>query len=55
MDTTRPSWVPAQAAIDATTDFHIIFEGQATNGGYAVDDISFTPGTCPSKYIVLLN
>lgn len=48
MDTTRPTWMPAQVTVDATTDFLMILEGQATNGGFAVDDISFTPGTCPS-------
>lgn len=49
MDTTRPVWMPAQVSLDASTDFRIILEGQATNGGFAVDDITFSPGACPSK------
>lgn len=49
MDTRRPTWMPAQVTVDATRDFHIVMEGQATNGGFAVDDITFTPGSCPSK------
>jgi hypothetical protein len=50
MDTTRPIWFPAQVAVDAQTDFHIILEGQATNGGFAVDDLMFSPGSCSSKF-----
>ncbi|XP_024085884.1 MAM and LDL-receptor class A domain-containing protein 1-like isoform X4 [Cimex lectularius] len=49
MDTTRPLWLPAQVTVDSSTDFHIVLEGQATNGGFAVDDISFTPGACPTR------
>jgi len=50
MDTTRPIWFPAQVSVDAQTDFHIILEGQATNGGFAVDDLMFSPGSCSSKF-----
>jgi hypothetical protein len=50
MDTTRPIWFPAQVAVDAQTDFRIILEGQATNGGFAVDDLMFSPGSCSSEY-----
>lgn len=49
MDTTRPMWMPAQVTVESSRDFHIVLEGQATNGGFAVDDITFTPGSCPSK------
>lgn len=52
MDTTRPTWMPAQVTVEASKDFHIVLEGQATNGGFAVDDITFTPGSCPSKCLV---
>lgn len=54
MDTTRPAWMPAQVTVESNKPFHIIMEGQATNGGFAVDDIIFTPGSCPSKYEILL-
>lgn len=50
MDTTRPAWMPAQVTVESNKPFHIIMEGQATNGGFAVDDIIFTPGSCPSKW-----
>ncbi|KAL1130358.1 hypothetical protein AAG570_013296 [Ranatra chinensis] len=49
MDTTRPLWMPAQVTVESGTNFHIILEGQATNGGFAVDDITFTPGVCPTR------
>jgi hypothetical protein len=51
MDTTRPTWFPAQVAVDAQTDFRIILEGQAMNGGFAVDDLMFSPGSCSSELI----
>lgn len=54
MDTTRPTWLPAQVTVDSSKDFHIVMEGQATNGGFAVDDITFTPGSCSSKYTLYI-
>lgn len=50
MDTTRPIWFPAQVAVDAQTDFHVMLEGQAANGGFAVDDLMFSPGSCSSEF-----
>lgn len=50
MDTTRPIWFPAQVAVDAQTDFRIMLEGQAMNGGFAVDDLMFSPGSCSSEF-----
>lgn len=55
MDTTRPTWMPAQVTVDASTDFRIVLSGQATNGGFAVDDITFSSGSCPSKYLFKTN
>lgn len=52
MDTTRPAWMPAQVGVDASRGpFRLILEGQATNGGFAIDDLSFTASgsNCPSK------
>jgi hypothetical protein len=50
MDTTRPIWFPAQVSVDAQTDFRIMLEGQAMNGGFAVDDLMFSPGSCSSEF-----
>lgn len=61
MDTTRPVWLPAQVTVESSKDFHIVMEGQATNGGFAIDDISITPGSCQSmnhfltKTVLFLN
>lgn len=52
VDTARPVWAPAQLTLDATTDFRIVLQGMATNGGFAVDDITFSQGPCPSKRLV---
>jgi hypothetical protein len=49
MDTSRPTWTPAQVPIDTQTDFRIVFEGKATNGGFAIDDIIFSTGSCTGK------
>nr|CAD7458310.1 unnamed protein product [Timema tahoe] len=49
MDTTRPKWTPAQVTVDANTDFRILLEGQATNGGFAVDDLTFSSGSCTTR------
>ncbi|XP_066995484.2 MAM and LDL-receptor class A domain-containing protein 1 [Anabrus simplex] len=46
IDTTRATWTPAQVAVEAVTDFRIVLEGQAINGGFAVDDLTFSPGQC---------
>ena len=48
-DPARPIWMPAQLTIDARTSFRIMLEGQANNGGFAVDDIKILPGSCKSK------
>jgi len=48
-DSSRPKWTPAQFSVDARTSFTILLEGQASNGGFAVDDIKTLPGTCKSK------
>jgi hypothetical protein len=44
----HPNWMPAQFTVDARSPFTIMLEGQASNGGFAVD-IKIIPGTCKSK------
>jgi hypothetical protein len=46
LDTVRPEWRPAQVSLDASNPLRVILEGQANNGGFAIDDISFHPGDC---------
>jgi hypothetical protein len=45
----HPTWTPAQFTTDARLPFTIMLEGQASNGGFAVDDIKTVFGTCGSK------
>ncbi|KAJ1526311.1 hypothetical protein ONE63_009461 [Megalurothrips usitatus] len=54
MDTAHPVWLPAQVALDAAQDFTLLLEGQAVNGGFAVDDITLSPGSCPIRPISAL-
>ena len=49
LNTARPEWMSAQVTVDSRSDFKIVMEGRATNGGYAVDQLVFSPGKCSSK------
>ncbi|GLG93676.1 Uncharacterized protein GBIM_01019 [Gryllus bimaculatus] len=49
VDTARASWSPAQVTVEAATDFRVILEGQAVNGGFAVDDLTFSSGNCQTR------
>ncbi|XP_047739184.1 MAM and LDL-receptor class A domain-containing protein 2 isoform X2 [Hyalella azteca] len=42
----RPEWKFAQVPIPASNDFRITFEGMASNGGFAIDDIKIYKDTC---------
>ncbi|CAL8109886.1 unnamed protein product [Orchesella dallaii] len=46
LNTQSPIWRPAQVSMDGSNPMRIILEGQANNGGFAIDDISFHPGEC---------
>ncbi|PNF30520.1 hypothetical protein B7P43_G09950 [Cryptotermes secundus] len=48
-DPLHPAWTPAQFTIDARLPFTIMLEGQASNGGFAVDDIKTLSGTCETR------
>uniref|UniRef100_A0A6A7FLR1 MAM and LDL-receptor class A domain-containing protein 2-like n=1 Tax=Hirondellea gigas TaxID=1518452 RepID=A0A6A7FLR1_9CRUS len=43
---TRPEWTYAQAPIPANNKFKLAFVGEASNGGYAIDDIKIYSGLC---------
>ncbi|XP_049780981.1 MAM and LDL-receptor class A domain-containing protein 1-like [Schistocerca cancellata] len=49
LDTTRAVWTPAQVTVEAASDFRIVLEGQATNGGFAVDELTFSDGSCSTR------
>jgi hypothetical protein len=48
-DSLHPTWTPAQFTIAARSPFTIMLEGQASNGGFAVDDIKTLSVACESK------
>jgi len=48
-DTRRPTWYYGQVTVNAATPHEITFEGEALDGGFAVDDITFYDGPCQSK------
>ena len=48
LNTARPDWFSGQVTVNAQSDFRLILEGKATNGGFAVDQLIFYPGKCES-------
>jgi hypothetical protein len=36
-------------SVNADTDFRLVLEGKASNGGFAIDHLVFYPGKCTSK------
>lgn len=49
MDTARPQWMSAQTTLSAHSAFSVVLEGEANNGGFAVDDVRVRPGSCQSE------
>ncbi|KAJ1525640.1 hypothetical protein ONE63_008858 [Megalurothrips usitatus] len=49
LDTARPQWMSAQATVAADSAFAVVLEGEASNGGFAVDDVRVRPGSCPTR------
>ncbi|XP_023218145.1 MAM and LDL-receptor class A domain-containing protein 1-like isoform X2 [Centruroides sculpturatus] len=48
-DNNRPEWSYGQVSIDTGADHMIEFEGEATDGGFALDDITFYGGNCQTR------
>ncbi|CAG2170061.1 unnamed protein product [Oppiella nova] len=48
-DTSRPEWIYGQLAINSETPYRIQFEGEASDGGFALDDITFYDGLCQTR------
>ena len=54
LNTARPEWFPGQVTVDSRSDFRVVMEGKATNGGFAIDQLVFSRGKCESMYRKLL-
>ena len=54
LNTARPEWMSAQVTVNSRSDFKIVMEGKATNGGYAIDQLVFSPGKCSRKSLKCL-
>lgn len=48
-DSIKPEWIYAQVAIGVEGSYRVQFEGEASDGGFALDDITYYEGTCQSK------
>ena len=40
--------------MDMRKTFRLVLEGKASNGGFAIDQLTFNPGDCPSRISVLI-
>ena len=43
LNTARPEWTAGQVSVNAATDFRLVLEGKASNGGFAIDQLVLTP------------
>ncbi|XP_015904973.1 MAM and LDL-receptor class A domain-containing protein 1 [Parasteatoda tepidariorum] len=48
-DTSRPDWMYGQVSVATLTAFRVEFEGEATDGGFALDDVTFYDGNCQTR------
>lgn len=49
-DSAKPEWMYAQVAVVPETSYRVQFEGEASDGGFALDDIMYYTGTCHSEF-----
>lgn len=50
LDSVKPEWIYAQVSVTSELVFRIQFEGEAMDGGFALDDIAYYDGACRSKF-----
>ncbi|GIY99313.1 MAM domain-containing protein [Caerostris extrusa] len=48
-DTSRPDWMYGQVSVATLTAYRVEFEGEATDGGFALDDVTFYDGNCQTR------
>ncbi len=53
LNTARPEWTAGQVSVSSNSAFRLAFEGKASNGGFAIDQLVFSPGRCSSEYYKL--
>ncbi|XP_023328229.1 MAM and LDL-receptor class A domain-containing protein 1 [Eurytemora carolleeae] len=46
LDTARPDWEPAQVSVNLNRKIRLLIVGEASNGGFAIDQLTFSPGAC---------
>jgi len=46
LDIARPDWAPAQVSMNSAQGFKLLIVGQASNGGFAIDQLTFNIGDC---------
>eukprot|EP00094_Tigriopus_californicus_P006176 TCALIF_05946-PA protein Name:"Similar to Mamdc4 Apical endosomal glycoprotein (Mus musculus)" AED:0.05 eAED:0.05 QI:15/0.7/0.81/0.90/0.7/0.90/11/507/432 len=49
LNTARPEWMAGQVDMATNSDFRLTLEGKATNGGFAIDQLVFSPGRCSTR------
>ncbi|OTF74473.1 hypothetical protein BLA29_011822 [Euroglyphus maynei] len=51
LDAVKPEWIYAQVSVTSEFVYRIQFEGEAMDGGFALDDVTHYDGACPSKLL----
>ncbi|XP_015789670.1 MAM and LDL-receptor class A domain-containing protein 1 [Tetranychus urticae] len=51
LETRRSLWYYGQVTVNGETPYQILVEGEAVDGGYALDDVTFYNGTCQTRPI----
>lgn len=51
LESIKPEWIYAQVSVAMETPYRIQFEGEAMDGGFALDDITYYEGSCRSKLV----
>ncbi|XP_027199540.2 LOW QUALITY PROTEIN: MAM and LDL-receptor class A domain-containing protein 1-like [Dermatophagoides pteronyssinus] len=51
LDSVKPEWIYAQVSVTSELVFRIQFEGEAMDGGFALDDIAYYDGACRTRPI----
>ncbi len=61
LETARPDWNFGQVELESDgtnlsgQEVRLVYEGRASNGGFAVDDITIYQGGCQSKFALYPN
>ena len=48
-NSSRTEWTYAQVSVETKGDYLLHFEGESSDGGFALDDVTFYDGSCHTR------